>query len=62
MKYEFIRVHRSAFAVEKMCRVLEVSRSGYYRSRDESQRSLENKVILKAIKDVYDKSRGTYCK
>jgi hypothetical protein len=30
MKYDFISKHRFAFGVEKMCRALKVSRSGYY--------------------------------
>jgi putative transposase len=30
VKYEFIDRYRSEFRVKKMCRVLEVSRSGYY--------------------------------
>ena len=30
MKYEFMEKERSWFAVERMCRLLGVSRSGYY--------------------------------
>jgi transposase InsO family protein len=62
MKYEFIRTHRSTFAVKKMCRVLRVSRSGYYDwfERPESQRSLENKILLKEIRDIHKNSRKIY--
>jgi len=62
MKYEFIHAHRSSFAVKKMCQVLDVSRSGYYdwRYRSESQRSRDNRALVRAIKDVHDKSDKTY--
>ena len=62
MKYGFIHNHRSVFVVEKMCQVLEVSRSGYYQWNNgcESHRSLENQAILEAIKAIFTKSRGTY--
>ena len=62
MKYEFIHTNRSEFVVEKMCQVLNVSRSGYYRynSGEESQRSIENLILLAAIKEIYKQSHGTY--
>ena len=62
MKYVFIHMNRSAFAVEKMCQVLVVSRSGYYDwiDRPESQRSLENRSLVEAIKVIHKKSRETY--
>jgi len=62
MKYAFIQKHCSAFAVVKMCRVLAVSRSGYYDwlGRPESQRSLENQVLVKEIKQIHKESRMVY--
>jgi transposase InsO family protein len=45
-----------------MCRVLRVSRSGYYawRKRPPSIRSIRNAVLLEKIKAVHKKSRKTY--
>jgi len=62
MKYDFIHTHRSEFVVEKMCQVLDVSRSGYYRYTTSavSQRLIENLILLAAIKIIYKKSRRTY--
>ena len=62
MKYRFIVTHRSAFGVEKMCRVLAVSRSGYYRwcQRGESSRVRENRRLLGHIRQVYAASKGRY--
>lgn len=44
------------------CRVLKVSRSGYYdwRSRPKSAREQDNELLLKHIHDVHAESRGTY--
>lgn len=33
LRFQFIENHRSEFQVEKMCKVLKVSRSGYYKWR-----------------------------
>lgn len=62
MKYEFIHAHRFAFAVKKMCQVLRVSRSGYYDwyERPESQRSIENKALVKEITEIHKNSYETY--
>jgi putative transposase len=44
------------------CRVLKVSRSGYYdwRDRSPSPREQDNKLLLKHIEAVHAESRGTY--
>lgn len=45
-----------------MCRVLKVSRSGYYSWQNcpESQRTMENRRLDAAIKDIYRRSKGRY--
>jgi len=45
-----------------MCKVLKVSRSGYYEwlKRKPSQRQKANEVLLAAIQHVYQASRQTY--
>lgn len=45
-----------------MCKVLKVSRSGYYEwlNRKISKRKLENELILKRIADIHKDSRQTY--
>lgn len=45
-----------------MCRVLEVSTSGYYkwRKRKPSKRAQENQVLTEKIKQIHAQSRGTY--
>ncbi|TYO98410.1 helix-turn-helix protein [Geothermobacter ehrlichii] len=50
------------FSVPLMCRVLEVSKSGYYawKNRKPSARKLEEERIKVAIKAAHDRGRGTY--
>ena len=62
MKFQFIEDHRDEFPVIRMCKVLEVSRSGYYawRGRPPSEREMANQELYKEIKKEYDKSNGTY--
>ena len=62
MKYKFIDAHRSAFGVEKMCRVLAVSRSGFYRwdRVGESKRTLGNRILLVNIRKIYNANKGRY--
>jgi putative transposase len=45
-----------------MCRVLKVSTSGYYawRKRGLSQRTLEDERLSKKIREIHDRSKGTY--
>lgn len=62
MKYWFINRYRSIYRVERMCRVIGVSRSGYYqwKKRDKNIRYAENRKIVAAIKESYEKSRMIY--
>ena len=50
------------YPVEMMCKVLKISKSGYYawRKRPESARSLENKAITAQIQKFFADSNGTY--
>ena len=54
--------HESEYALKRMCRVLGVSRSGYYawRNRGRSQRSEANEKLLVQIREEYQLSHQTY--
>jgi len=60
MKYIFIEKHRSSFAVEKMCRSLKISKSGYYAWRDKpkSMRDLANEKLDHHIRTIYEQNKG----
>jgi putative transposase len=62
MIYVFIDKHRSAHAVEMMCRILRVQRSGYYawKKRGESPRVGRDAILLEKIRESYGQSRERY--
>ena len=62
MRFAFIEAEKARFPVTMMCRLLEVSRSGFYasRGRRESTRAGENRRLLVNIKASHTASRGTY--
>ena len=64
MRFAFIRAEdeQKTFPVETMCRVLEVSTSGYYAwlHRKPSERSKRNAELTEKVQAAHDASRGTY--
>jgi putative transposase len=62
MKYVFMAAHEGEFAVKRMCKVLDLKRSGYYawRKRKPSTRAQANQALLALIKTEHQKSRKTY--
>ena len=62
MKYACIREHEGAFTVVLMCRVLAVSRTGYYawRGRTPSARAQTDTRLRVAIRAIHAASRQRY--
>ena len=60
--YKLIEAERTGFPVQLMCRMLGVSRSGYYdwRDRRPSRRSRENTALTERIREIHQRSRETY--
>ena len=60
--FEFIAVHQAEFTICAMCRLLTVSRIGYYAWRDRlpSQRSESDQALLAQIQSIHATSRGVY--
>lgn len=60
--YRLIEAERTSFPVQFMCRMLEVSRSGYYgwRDRPPSRRSRENAALTERVREIHRRSRETY--
>ncbi len=58
-RYRFLDEHRTQWSVKEMCRVLEVSRSGFYawKNRAESARALETRRPDVAIERIYQTSK-----
>ena len=62
MRFQFIEDHREEFPVKLMCKVLEVSTSGYYawRGRPPSKREMANRELTKEIRAAFEESGETY--
>ena len=60
MRYQFVQQNRSSFPVMKMCQVLKVSQSGYYRWRTNplSVRKVRNERLRKRIRELYAEHNG----
>ena len=62
MKFSFIKQHSREFSIERMCDVLEVSRSGYYAwlKRGTSQRALQDRSLAQQIIEVFRRCLSRY--
>lgn len=62
VKYAFIKTHRGEFETAVMCRLLDVSRSGFYEwlRNPLSDRALEDQRLLGLIRAAYTASHGVY--
>ena len=62
MRYAFILSEKAVFKASRLCRVLGVSRSGFYAwcSRPESQREREDRKLRVLVREVHERSRRAY--
>lgn len=61
-KFAWIKEHAAAWPIALMCRVLKVSRSGYYawRDRPRSERAKRRAALAQRIREAHEASRCTY--
>ena len=62
MRFGFVLEEKARYPVRVLCRVLEVSKSGFYAwcKRDESDRSKADRALVVEMKAVHAESRRTY--
>ena len=62
MKYVWIEENRDRYSVARMCRQLEVSRTGYcqWRQRKPSERSVANAVLDAQVAAIHQSSKRSY--
>src|ERR1035438_4718319 len=62
MKYTFIEKQRTQHSVRRMCRLLDVSPSGYYEWRDRppSPRSVADEALRGEVVRIHRESRSRY--
>jgi putative transposase len=60
--YRFIDAEKATYPVSMLCRVLNVSRSGYHawKDRPPSNRARENAALTERIREIHHRSRETY--
>lgn len=61
-RFRFVSEHRDTYGVKRLCRVLEVSRSGFYAwaGRPPSARAVRDVQLAGLIGEVHRRSRRTY--
>ena len=62
MKFQFIQSHARIFHILTMCRVLEVSKAGYYawRARPLAERVKDDRRLSARIRVIYEEAKGRY--
>jgi putative transposase len=62
MRFAFVQTHEDEHHVTTMCRVLLVSKAGYYAwvTRRLSEHATADEQLAEEIRQVHKKSRGTY--
>lgn len=62
MKYTFMQAHRREFRVTPMCRVLQVSRSGFYawQRHPDSLRTRANRALIARMRVLHQQTREAY--
>jgi putative transposase len=60
--FKLIDAEKANYPISLLCRVLGVSRSGYYgwKDRPPSERDKENAALTAKIREIHDRSRGIY--
>jgi hypothetical protein len=62
-RWDFISLHRADFGVQRICRVLGVSRSGYYRwtagTAARAERRAADDALVAEIREIHADHRGT---
>ena len=60
--FELIDVERASYPVATLCKMLGVSKRGYYawRSRPPSKRNREDALLVERIREIHSRSRETY--
>jgi hypothetical protein len=62
VRFAFIQTEKACFPVALMCRVLQVSRAGFYawRTRPTAARTQQDQRLAIAVAAIYAHSRGRY--
>ncbi len=62
MKFQFLKEHQKQYNVKKACKILNISRSGFYDylKRKKSKRMIENEALTEMIEDIFHEHKARY--
>lgn len=62
MRYQFLKENKEKYNIKKACKILNISRSGYYDylKRRKSNRAMENEALTEMIEDIFHEHKGRY--
>lgn len=62
VKFQFIKLHKDYYSFENICKILSVSKSGYYywNDRKPSRRTLHNLALIEEIKIIHHRNKKRY--
>ncbi len=62
MRFQFLKENQKKYNIQKACKILKISRSGYYDylKRRKSKRAIENEVLSEMIEDIFHENKGRY--
>ena len=62
MKFQFLKEHQKQYNVKKACKILNISRSGFYDylKRRKSKRMIENEALTEMIEDIFHEHKARY--
>lgn len=62
MRYQFLKENQKKHNIKKACKILKISRSGFYDylHRRKSKRAIENEALAEIITDIFKENEGRY--
>ena len=62
MRYQFLKENKEKYNIQKACKILRISRSGFYDylKRRKSKRAIENEALAEMIEDIFHEHKARY--
>lgn len=62
MRFQFLKEHQTEYNIQRACKTLRISRSGFYDylHRSKSRRAIENEALTEIIEEVFHEHQGRY--
>ena len=62
VRFQFLKEHQKEYNIQKACRILRISRSGFYDylKRHKSKRAIEYESLTEMIEDIFHENQSRY--